>query len=63
MELGAGGVVQKSVGLRKKYVFSKQTLLCLEGLALLVKCGFEVVGCLEHKQAFTEVPGLPCPFL
>ena len=55
--------MQKSVGLRKKYVYSKQTLSCLEGLALLVKCGFEVVGCLEHKQSFTEVPGFAMPVL
>lgn len=32
--LGGVGCAQKSAGLRKKYVFSKQTLLCLEGLAL-----------------------------
>lgn len=29
---------------------SKQTLLCCEGLALSVQCGFEVVGCPEHKS-------------
>lgn len=55
--------MRKSVGLRgKEYVFSQQTLLCLQGLALSARCGFEVVGCLEHKQSFTAVPGLQCPF-
>lgn len=48
----------KLVGLRKK-MSSKQTLLCFEGLALSVQCGFGVVGCPEHR-VFVEVPGLLC---
>lgn len=50
------GALCESIGLGgggKKYVSSEQTLLCLEGLALLVS--FEAVGCPEHEVSLRRL--------
>lgn len=52
------GALCESIGLGgggKKYVSSEQTLLCLEGLALLIRRGFEAVGCPEHEVSLRRL--------